>query len=107
MITKKQPKTSLDAYQSIESRQLNETYQSILSALEVLKSASAEQIAIYLGKEHEQINRRVSELEKQNKIYRNGKQALTKKGRLAYCWALIEQPIEVAKKVDPAQLQLF
>ena len=107
MITKKQPKTSLDAYQSIESRQLNETYQSILSALEVLKSASAEQIAIYLGKEHEQINRRVSELEKQNKIYRNGQQVLTKKGRLAYCWALIPIINVSTQQKDITQLQLF
>lgn len=107
MKNRKQPQTSLDAYHSIESKHLNQTYQSILTALQALKSASAEQIAIYLGKEHEQINRRVSELEKQNKIYRNGKQTLTKKGRLAYCWALIPVMNVSSQQNDITQLQLF
>lgn len=101
------PQTSINAYLSRDAEHLGKTYQSILKALEELKSASAEQIAKYLGKEHEQINRRVSELEKQNKIYRNGKQAITTKGRLANCWALVENTQLASQQPSVSQIKMF
>lgn len=108
MTTKRNlPKTSINAFLSRDAEHLGKTYQSILDALKELKSASAEQIALYLGKEHEQINRRVSELEKQNKIYRNGKQVLTTKGRLANCWALVEINQMIENKPIVLQSKLF
>lgn len=106
MKKRKIQQTSFNAFQSINTESLDNTYVLILKALHHLKSASAEQIARYLGKEHEQINRRVSELERQNKIHRNGKQVLTSKGRLANCWELVGN-MNVVDKPIVQQMNLF
>lgn len=60
----------------------------ILAALQVLGQETAEGIAKFLCMEHSQINRRVSEMERLELIYKPGLKKLTKTGRNAYVWCI-------------------
>lgn len=82
------PSTSTEAYKSLHPDQIREVYKKIISALEVLRQASSEQIAIHLAMEHAKIHKRVSEMEGLQLIYRPGLRVVTKSGRTAYVWCL-------------------
>lgn len=102
MPSRKVPKTSLEAWQSITQEQLNEHHAKILSGL-TLGPASAEQIAERIGLSHHQVNRRMKDLEETNLAYKNGLKVATKTGRTANVWALVH-PNEIPKKVTEKTL---
>jgi len=84
---RKNPETSLSAWKQAQPM-ISPHHQKILSALQVLGSDTAEGIAKYLGMEHSQINRRVSEMERLQMIYKPGITKPTKSGRMAYVWCI-------------------
>lgn len=86
------PQTSLAAWDSVKGSMPPEHHVKILKALGELKSASAEQISTITNLNHWQINRRLSELERKNLIYKPGGRVPTKTGRSANLWALTGEP---------------
>lgn len=82
------PSTSHDAYAKAKPM-IESHYAKIMDALKVMKSGTAEQIAIYLKMDHSQINRRVSEMEKLQLIYKPGIKKKTKTGREAFVWCIV------------------
>jgi predicted transcriptional regulator len=114
--------TSLDAYHSLNAKELNETYKQILSALSVLGEADFETIAAYLKCNPSKIWKRMSELHKMELIYRPGNKRMLKSGRNGFTWMLCnpyktEQPIhncnpekstdKEQKKLSRTQAELF
>lgn len=59
---RKQPQTSLEAYDSITNQQLQDIYNKILVALDHLGEATFEEIAAYLKIDRMQVVRRLSEM---------------------------------------------
>lgn len=98
----KVPATSLDAYKSQDPTHISKQYDGIVSALTVLKSASAEQIASYLKMQHVQINRRMSEMERLQMVWKPGGRVPTVTGRSAFAWQLTSEakpiPTEIVKE---------
>ncbi len=88
----KVPATSLDAYKSQDESHIRKQYDGIVSALKVLKSASAEQIANHLKMQHVQINRRMSEMERLQMVWKPGGRVPTVTGRTAFAWQLTSEP---------------
>lgn len=82
------PSTSHAAYAQAKPM-ISSHHAKILDSLKVLKSATAEQIAIHLKMDHSQINRRVSEMERLQLIYKPGVKKKTKTGREAFVWYVI------------------
>lgn len=97
------PETSLEAWRSITKEHLLEHHAKILCALRDLRTASAEQISTRTNLTHHQVNRRMSELERMEIIYRTGAKVATRTGRSASCWAL-RNPNEAPKKVTERML---
>lgn len=81
------PDTSHDAYASVK-HMITPHHQKILDSLKILGKGSAEQIAFHLKMDHSQINRRVSEMERLELIYKPGLKVATKTGRNAYVWQI-------------------
>jgi len=81
------PSTSHDAYAQAKPM-IASHHGKILAALQVLGSETAEGIAKYLGMDHSQINRRVSEMERLQLIYKPGLKKKTKTGREAFVWCI-------------------
>jgi len=100
MPKRKNPDTSLAAYESVKGGMLSDHQAKIIKALEVLGSATAEQIATHLTWEHVQATRRMSELEKIGIVYKPGTTAPTKKGRAAFLWTLKVRGQIVEKKTE-------
>ncbi len=100
----KVPITSLEAYKSQDQSHISKQYDKIILALKSLKAASAEQIANYLNMQHVQINRRMSEMERLQMVWKPGTKVPTNTGRSAFCWQLSSEttihpaPIEKAMK---------
>lgn len=87
---RKNPSTSNEAWDQAK-HMVTAHHQKILDALKIIGSDTAEGIAKYLGMEHQQVNRRVSEMERLQLIYKPGTTKLTKTGRKAYVWCLTGQ----------------
>lgn len=85
------PSTSHDAYAQAKPMMASH-YAKIIEALKKLKSATAEQIAYHLNMDHSQINRRVSEMEREQMIYKPGIKKKTKTGRQAFVWCIVGEP---------------
>jgi hypothetical protein len=81
------PSTSHDAYAQAKPM-IAGHHAKILEALKVLGSDTAEGIAKHLCMEHSQVNRRVSEMERLELIYKPGGKKLTKTGRQAFVWCI-------------------
>lgn len=86
------PSTSHDAYAQAKPM-ISSHHAKILEALKVLGSETAEGIAKYLGMEHSQINRRVSEMERLQMIYKPGTKKNTKTGRQAFVWCICDKSL--------------
>src|ERR1700761_3088131 len=82
------PDTSNEAYRNLKAEDLRSVYQKIIAALEILGTASTEQIANFLTMDHSKIHKRVSEMERLQIIYRPGHKVPTKSGRTAFVWGL-------------------
>ncbi len=87
------PDTSLEAKESLKEKDIKALHKRIVEALGVLGSATAEQIADYLGVDHVVVARRMSELGVLGKCHRPGEKLPTKTGRSAYTWRLGVAPI--------------
>lgn len=85
----KVPNTSHAAYAVAKKGMISNHHQKILNALQILGTETAEGIAKHLGMDHSQINRRVSEMERLQLIYKPGWTKPTKTGRQAYVWSIL------------------
>jgi predicted ArsR family transcriptional regulator len=92
------PETSIEAWHSVKNSMPEEHHAKILKALAELKSASAEQISTITNLDHWQVNRRLSELERKQLIYKPGGKVPTKTGRSANLWTLTTPPEPVIRK---------
>ena len=102
---RKNPQTSLDAYNSLQPEQVREVYTKIIEALKVLGTASTEQIADYTTLPHAKIHKRVSEMERLEMIYRPGNRVPTKAGRSAHVWCLRNNQPKVETEKSQKQLK--
>jgi len=94
-----QPKTSIDAYKSVNGKMLAEHYQRILGALNRLKLAIYEEIAIECGfPDKNQVSRRLKELEGLELVYKPGTKKATSTGRMAYQYALRSETTVIPEK---------
>ena len=80
------PETSIDAFKSLDPRELNETYRQILFSLDQLGEATFEEIASFLHVSPARIWKRMSELGKMELIYRPGNKRKLKSGRMGFTW---------------------
>jgi predicted transcriptional regulator len=88
---KKFPETSLEAFESMTGKLLSAQHYEILKALLVLDKATAEEISIYLNWEDKnRSSRRMSELERDQKIFKPGEKRKTKSGRNAFVYQLVK-----------------
>jgi predicted transcriptional regulator len=90
---KKLPDTSHEAHESMTKQILSNHHLKIIDALKVLKVATAEEIANYLDWDDKNRSaRRMSELERDQIIYKPGEKRKTKYGRNAYVYKLVNPP---------------
>lgn len=90
--------TSHEAHQSMTKQLLSNHHLKIIDALKVLKVATAEEIAIYLDWDDKNRSaRRMSELEREQIIYKPGEKRKTRYGRNAFVYSLIKK--ESAKSI--------
>lgn len=83
---RKLPETSIDAYKSLDPRDLNETYRQILYALDNIGEGTFEDISSFLKVDKSKVWKRLSELNKMELIYRPGNKKLLKSGKQGYTW---------------------
>lgn len=86
---KKMPETSIDAFKSLDPRELNETYRQILHALDEIGEGTFEDIAAFLRLSPAKVWKRMSELAKMELIYRPGNKKKLKSGRSGFTWMKI------------------
>lgn len=98
MSNKSMPKTSRDAFHSLDPAKINEIHKKILAALEVLGVGTFEDVAEYLHLDRERIWRRMAELGSAHLIHRPGERKIMKSGRQGMVWKLGDHPDAVAKK---------
>lgn len=84
----KLPVTSIAAYKQAVPEMKAEHYRKIINALKELGSANYERIAEKAGLDRHQVGRRLSELERDQKVFKPGIQTLTKSGRKAFNYSL-------------------
>ena len=82
------PATSIAAYRSLDPNSVQNIKNRIVEAIKINGAMSAEQIANFIGVDHVQVNRRTSELERDQLIYRPGSKSITKTGRAAFNWQI-------------------
>lgn len=103
----KLPETSIEAYHSMTDDLLSDHHKKIINALTSLKRATAEEIAAYLGwDDKSRSSRRMSELERNQIIYKPGDKRKTKYGRNAYVYELVKKQ-ELKPEVEYKQIELF
>ncbi len=81
-------KTSLEAYRSLNPDSVAAIKKLIIETLKVIGSGSSHQIADYCGKSEDKIRKRLSELEREELIWKPGHRVPTKSGNTAYVWTL-------------------
>jgi predicted transcriptional regulator len=98
-----QPKTSQDAYKKIKELGIDLVHQQkIIKALEVLGTATVDQIADYLTMDRHPIGRRMSELEANQIVYKPGSKFPNKKGNMCYQYCLVNFGPKVQHKSEKA-----
>lgn len=94
-MSNKHPETSTEAYQMMTEPLLGDHHKKIIEALSILKKATAEEIAEFIGWDDKNRSaRRMSELERDQIVYKPGEKKKTKYGRSAFVYALISTPSE-------------
>lgn len=89
------PSTSHEAQKSMTKEILSNHHRMIIDALHVLKKATAEEISEYLDWDDKNRSaRRMSELEREQIVYKPGEKRKTKYGRNAYVYSLTNSKIE-------------
>jgi len=86
---RKNPKTSLDAYESMTTEILSTHHKQIIEALACLGKATYEDIASHLRwDDKNRASRRLAELERSQIVYKPGDKKPTKSNRQAYVYML-------------------
>lgn len=94
----RQPKTSLEAYKSLDPEKLNKIHKDIVTAVNALGKAHFEQIASYLGVKPERIWKRMSEVRLLGLIHLTDSKEMTSSGRMAFQYAPGPAPESFATK---------
>jgi predicted ArsR family transcriptional regulator len=81
-------KTSLEAYRNLNPDSVAAIKNLIIETLKVIGSGSSQQIADYCGKSEDKIRKRLSELEREDLIWKPGHRVATKSGNTAFVWTL-------------------
>ena len=81
-------KTSLAAYRNLNPDSVAAIKKLIIETLKVIGSGSSQQIADHCGKAEDKIRKRLSELEREELIWKPGHRVTTKSGNTAYVWTL-------------------
>lgn len=94
------PDTSHEAYRKLKSTDERERHHAkIIEALQVIGMANYERIAAASGLEKHQVGRRLSELERDGKVYKSGVKLPTSNNVNAYAYQLMSpssQPLNTA-----------
>lgn len=90
-MAKKTPETSKEAYRSLDPDKISELHRLILFALSQIGEGTFEDVSAALKLPKERIWKRMSELHKQELIYRPGNKRILKSGRSGYTWMLTEK----------------
>jgi hypothetical protein len=104
------PTTSNEAWKSVkDTDMLSEHHSRILAALDELKSANYERIAMHCNMEGNQISRRLAELERMIPplIEKTGETLATKSGRKANLYRLVPPPKKTINASDFIQSSLW
>ena len=96
------PDTSKAAYRSASAEMISNHKQQILQALKQLKQGTGEQIASRSKINYFQVQRRLSELERDDMVFKPGHKLPTKTGRLSYVWQLRNPEQVQITKVEKA-----
>jgi len=88
---RKNPETSVAAYKSLDPLQLAEIYQKILWGIGQLGECTFEELAKGISLPKERVWKRLSELERNNLIYRPGNKRPLASGRLGFTWKLVKE----------------
>jgi predicted transcriptional regulator len=96
------PLTSHEAHKSMTKEILSNHHRMIIDALHVLRKATAEEISEYLNWDDKNRSaRRMSELEREQIVYKPGEKRKTKYGRNAFVYSLTNE------KKEYKQVELF
>lgn len=98
----KLPDTSHEAHKMMTKEVLSNHHYLIIEALKVLKKATAEEISEYLNWDDKNRSaRRMSELEREQIVFKPGEKRKTRYGRSAYVYSLVNP------KQHYSQVELF
>jgi predicted transcriptional regulator len=86
MAKRKQPETSLEAYQSLDSENVRDIYKRILWALNQIGEGSYEDISRVLKEKESRIWKRLKEMSDMNLIYRTENKKVLSSGRKGYTY---------------------
>lgn len=101
-MSNKLPSTSHEAHKMMTKELLSNHHNMIIDCLKVLKRATAEEISEYLNWDDKNRSaRRMSELEREQIVYKPGEKRKTRYGRNAYVYALTNPNIKAT------QVELF
>lgn len=100
MTKRKNPETSHEAYAKVTPSMLTNHHSKIIKALEVLGTATYEQISSFITIEPHAVGRRMKELEVMGIVYKPGTKWPTKSGRNAYQYTLQESGKIVTKVTE-------
>lgn len=87
---KNNPETSNEAFRSLTPDMITKHHNKIIIALRKLGEATYEEIARAVKMERHQVGRRLSELEREQIVYKPGNKKSTKSGRHAFVYRLYE-----------------
>jgi predicted transcriptional regulator len=95
------PETSHEAHKSMTKDLLSKHHTQIIDALKILKKATSEEIAIFLNWDDKNRSaRRMSELEREQIIYKPGEKRKTKYGRNAFVYELVKKEATMLSLFD-------
>jgi len=98
-VAKSKPvETSLDAFHSLDPDKIKSLHKKIVSALEVIKEGTYEDIASHLKEEPVRVWKRMSECHRMGLIHRTGDRKKMASGRQGFIWAAGQASEEVEKK---------
>jgi predicted transcriptional regulator len=95
------PETSHEAHKSMTKDLLSKHHTQIIDALKILKKATSEEIAVFLNWDDKNRSaRRMSELEREQIIYKPGEKRKTKYGRNAFVYELVKKEATILSLFD-------
>lgn len=102
MAKRKVIETSRAAFQSLQPDHLAEIYRKILEALSKIGEGTFEEIAASAKLPKERVWKRLSELAKDDLIYRPGNKKALRSGREGYTWRLTDKSIPKTQNAEKA-----